>query len=288
MFGLRRGKIEFIGTPDSDYNDFIFADRDEQCLNLFFNYLAGISEKWDCVDLTDVPASSKTLLYLKKTAKTIKQLHKCPYAELPETPEIFLGSLKRKQRRELQRNSRRLEENFVVEFADYSNSAFLKEEMINFFELHQKRWKSRGCSGVFGKQTMRNFHFDIAQIFSQKGWLGLFLLKLSRVPAAALYGFKYKSKYYAYLSGFDPKYFSYNVGNLLFSYSIAECIKQNLLVFDFMRGAEEYKDRWNATPLWNKQITLTKCGMIENIQHWVFNEYWHLGNTLKYSLKIKP
>ena len=190
MFGLRRGKIEFIGTGDSDYNDFILAGRDEQCLSLFFNYLDHITEKWDCVDLIDVPENSKTLLYLKKTAKTIKPLHKCPYAELPETPEKFLGSLKRKQRRELQRTSRRLEEDFLVEFADYSNSARLREEMINFFELHQKRWKSRGYNGAFGNQAARNFHLEIAQIFSQKGWLGLFLLKLSRVSAGALYGFK--------------------------------------------------------------------------------------------------
>jgi len=102
-----------------------------------------------------------------------------------------------------------------------------------------------------------------------------------------LYGFKYMSKYYAYLSGFDPKYFPYSVGSLLFSYTIAECIKEGVLEFDFMRGGEEYKDRWNTMTKWNHQAVLIREGFLANIENWLYNEYRHQGNRLKYLLKMK-
>lgn len=287
MFGLRRGKIEFIGTPDSDYNDFILADKENECIELFINHLNNFSENWNCIDLTDISENSKTLPHLNRITKTMKPLHKCPTALLPKSPELFLNNLKRKQRRELQRTLRRLEEDFKVEFVNYSGVSWSEEEMNRFFELHQKRWESKRFSGVFAGQRVRNFHLAVAKSFSQKGWLGLFLLRLSGVPAAALYGFKYMSKYYAYLSGFDPKYFSYSVGNLLFFRAIAECIKEGICEFDFMRGAEDYKDRWNTTARWNYQAVIAREGTLASVQHWLYNEYWRQGNRLKYFLKMK-
>src|SRR5208337_586075 len=46
MFGLRMGKIEFIGTPDSDYADFILAEKSEECIKLFIEYVNNLTEKW--------------------------------------------------------------------------------------------------------------------------------------------------------------------------------------------------------------------------------------------------
>jgi CelD/BcsL family acetyltransferase involved in cellulose biosynthesis len=124
--------------------------------------------------------------------------------------------------------------------------------------------------------------------FSKKAWLGLFTLKLSGVSAASLYGFKYKSRYYAYISGFDPKYFQYNIGNILFSYSIVECIRLGLEDFDFMRGAEEYKNRWNTQDRWNYQALLFGKGIAAKFENWLYNEYWHTGNRIKSILKKTP
>lgn len=37
MFGLRRGKIAFIGTPDSDYNNFIITEKRKKPLDYSLN-----------------------------------------------------------------------------------------------------------------------------------------------------------------------------------------------------------------------------------------------------------
>jgi CelD/BcsL family acetyltransferase involved in cellulose biosynthesis len=288
MFGLRMGKIEFIGTNNADYNDFILAEKREDCIKLFMEYLGTLAEKWTCVDLSDIPENSKSLLTLCKISRTIKPIHKCPCISLPNSPDILMKSLSPNLRYDLRRNLRRLEKDgFRVNFADYSDSQAFSKGMRSFFELHQKRWISKGFSGVYAEEKTRNFALDIAKSFSQKGWLGLYLLELSDKPVSALYGFKYKSKFYSYLSGFDPAYRRYSVGKLLLSHAINECIKEGLTEFDFMCGGEEYKDRWNTLTRWNQQVILTKKGSLASFQNKLYKEYWHQGNRLKYILKIK-
>jgi CelD/BcsL family acetyltransferase involved in cellulose biosynthesis len=124
-----------------------------------------------------------------------------------------------------------------VNFADYSGTGSFDKGMRIFFELHQKRWTSKGFSGVYAEEKYRNFHLDIAKSFSQKGWVGLYSLELSDKPASALYGFKYHSKYYYYLSGLDPAFYRYSVGNLLIAHAMSQFIRQGLNEFDFMRGS---------------------------------------------------
>jgi len=287
MFGLRRGKIEFIGAPMSDYNDFIITEKHEECLKLFINYLNNVKEKWDCIDLLDVPENAECLPTLTKISSELKPIHKCPFKPLPSSYESLLQSLSHNKRRYIRRNLSRLEKSFSVEFVDYSTPQLFSEGVHFLFELHQKRWKSKGFPGAFADSRFRSFHLEIAKTFAQKNWLGLYALKLSGDVAAVDYGFKYNSKFYSYLTGFDPKYSNYSVGNMLRIYMIKKFIQEGLTEFDFLRGAEEYKDRWNAIPRWNYQAILTRNGRLANIQHWLYNQYWHQANRLKYLLKMQ-
>lgn len=287
MFRVRMGKIEFIGTPDSDYHDFILTEKSEECLKLFIDYLSNLPEKWNCIQLTDIPENAKCIPILSKISKNLKLVHKCPCVPLPKSYDTFMLGLSRNFRKDLRNNLRRLKRDFKVDFFDCSEIQSYAEGMNWLFQLHKKRWQSKGLSGAFANQKFRSFHLDIARSFSKKGWLGLLLLRLSGEPAVVSYGFKYRSKYYSYLSGFDPKYSRYGVGNLIKAYIIGKCIEEGLAGFDFMRGVESYKDRWNTITRWNRQAVITKRGFLANVQNWLYREYWRQGNRLKYLLKMQ-
>lgn len=288
MLGLRQGKIEFISTPDGDYNDFILIERKEECLRLFFDHLNRFPENWNCMDLVDIPQSSECLPFLDNVSRSLGSVHNCPFVSLPRSYEDFLKSLSHNLRYDIRRNLRRLErEGYKVSCDSYSETRSFAEGIDAFFRLHQKRWKSKGYGGVFAEERMSRFHLDIAKTLSQKGWLGLFLLNLSENPVAALYGFKYRSKFYCYLSGLDPRYGRYSIGNLLLSFVIAHCIEEGLLEFDLLRGAEEYKDRWNTTPRWNQRALIPRKNFLGNCRNWLYEEYWRQGSRLKYILRIK-
>jgi CelD/BcsL family acetyltransferase involved in cellulose biosynthesis len=285
IFGFRIGKIEFIGTPSSDYNNFILRKKSEECIKLFINYLYKLPEKWEIVELTEIPENTESLQFLGRTTKRLEPINVCPYINLPKSRELFLSQLSRNQRKYLRKNLKRLEETFTVEFRDCSEVESYTEAMEWLIELHQRRMKSKGLTGVFADPRVRNFSFDIAESFSQKGWLGLFLLKLSSKSVASLLGFKYGSKFYAYITGFDPEYSAYGVGNLIFFYAIARCIQEGLTEFDFLRGEEEYKYRWKAVTRTNFKATIYKRGFVSDFKKWliqqIYKTSWHFRRALK-------
>jgi len=287
MFGLRMGKIEFIGTPHADYNDILLTEKSEECLKLLTDYLWELPDNWKRSDLAGIPQNSRSLPFLGKLSWKSISVLKCPYIPLPRSYEAFLVSnLKRNQRKYVYRNMRNLERDFKVEIVDCSDVQSSTEGMHRLFELHQKRWESRGYSGAFAEEKFRNFHLDIAKSFSQKKWLGLHLLNASGVTVSANYGFKYQSRFYSYLTGFDPRYTKYGVGNLLHAYSIQRFIDEGLTEYDFMRGAEEYKARWNTLARLNSRAVLIRKGVAASIEYRLYEEYWNQGNWLKYFLGI--
>ena len=286
-FGLRTRKIQLIGTPQSDYSDFILAEKKEQCLTAFVKYILNEShEKWDCIELKDIPENSQTSVLLQKidkivTVANIRVIHRCPYLPLPSSISELINGLSRKFRKNLRRSQKQLEQNCKLKFIDYSSPKVCLEGMKNLFELHQKRWKTCGEPGVFTNQSVRNFHLNIAESFSRKGWLGLYAMSANDEIVACLYGFKYQSKFYYYLSGMNPFYSKYGPGNLLILFVLQKCIDDGLKEFDFLRGEEEYKTRWTSLSRKNFDVVLVKKGLCPLIRDWVARKYRFGVRSLK-------
>jgi CelD/BcsL family acetyltransferase involved in cellulose biosynthesis len=286
MFGLRRGKIEFMGTGFSDYNDFIIiAGNESQCISSFINYLQNLSEKWACVDLIDIPNKSKSLPYLKQFSHRLRSFHRCSYLPLPRSYECLIIELSGNMRRNLRKGLERASNDFKIEFDDCSDATTLSEKMNIFFNLHQRRWRAMGSAGAFAEQAGRSFNIEIANVFSQKNWLSLHIVYFSGTPVSAFYGFNFQKRMYSYLTGFDTKYSNYSVGNLLLSHVMAKSIQEGITAFDFLRGEENYKDKWGATSQWNWRVILIPKGTVKKIENWLFDSYWLQGNRIKYLIK---
>ncbi len=281
-FGIPYGQIELIGTPISDYTDFIIIDKNEECMRLFLEYLKAHSEKWSYLKLSNIKGDSKNIDALSKLSDKIRPACKCSYFALPNSYDEFLKSLGQSMRRNLRKGSKELSDNFSVEFVDCSSNDLAKFGIDCVFELHQKRWRARGFPGAFADQVTQSFHREIANKFAEKGWLGLYVLKLSGNPVAAAYGFLDKKKYYFYLQGSDlyPRYIKYAVGNQITAYAVSKSIEKGLEEFDFMRGDDAYKDRWHTIPRWNIQLIFPK-NKIFSAQYQLFHMMSDFSDKLK-------
>jgi CelD/BcsL family acetyltransferase involved in cellulose biosynthesis len=244
-FGLRTGTIEFLGSPQSDYNNFLISERQEECQGLFIQYLEKSTENWALIDLQHVPSNADHMDGIKDLLHC-RPMCDCYYIPLPSSYDAFLKGLGSSVRYKLRKDARRLSDAFDVTFEDCSGKESVEYGMSCLFSLHQKRWLEKGQKGAFNEANLRNFHQDIAKIFGEKGWLNLKLLKISGKPIAAIYGFKYGGKFYQYLNGLDPnpQYFKYGIGNQLMAHNIADCIDCGLREVDLLRGDEPYKTRW--------------------------------------------
>ena len=279
MFGLLRGKFEFIGTPDSDYNNFVIKQeksKNEEIFDLFLKYLNSVPEKWDFLNLMDIPEYSECIPFFKRAAN-LKQLTKCHYFLVPKSYEAFLKSLNYKQRGSVNNTMNKIKKNFSADLIDYSSPSMYAEGLRFLIELNKKRWASVGLCGAFPNENVCNFHFDIAQSFAKKGILGLYILKFNGKPVSGSYGFRYQSKYYAYLNGFDPEYSKFGVGSVLVPYLVDEFVKEGLTEFDFLRGDENYKLRWNGIPRWNYQAILGRQGILVGIQRRIIERVFREG-----------
>jgi CelD/BcsL family acetyltransferase involved in cellulose biosynthesis len=286
VYGFRIRKIEFIGTPKSDYNNFILTQKSEQCIKLFLEHAyQSFQKKWDSIELDDISEPS-TLKVLQKTEGQLqtvssRSLHECFYINLPKSYNSLYNQLEYKFRQNLRRSMRNLEKSHKVEFVDYSTPDESATGMQTLFDLHQKRWTIKGEEGAFANPGVRRFNLEIANLFAQLGWLSLDSLNVEGVPVASAYGFNYNFKFYYYLHGIDPAYHRYSVGNLLVVNLLKKCIEKQLKEFDFLRGDESYKGRWASLSRKNYNIILTKRKFSAKAQNWFVRTYSYQAKKLQ-------
>lgn len=267
-------KIEFIGCPQSDYNNFILINKETECLKLFFDCLIEHND-WDCLELREISEITASVDVLRKLAfenslgkLEERQISICPYMSLPDSTDVFMSGLKGDMRRNLRRRMKRLSEKFRVEIKTQNDFDSIEEAMAAFYKLHQKRWRTQGVSGVFANKELRDFHINVARLFNEKGWLGLYFLTANDDPIATIYSFDYRQKKYEYLTGFDPDYSKYGVGNLLRLHIAKDCIRNGFKEYDLMRGGEPYKAKWHTQSRKNLEIRLFHRGLFAKIYGW--------------------
>jgi CelD/BcsL family acetyltransferase involved in cellulose biosynthesis len=268
-------KISFVGSPDSDYNSFILKERNIKLLESILDYLNNHIE-WDYLELEDISEISASMdllrrIPLKKPYKhwEERQSTLCPFLTLPNSMDVFMKGLSKNMRQNLRRYSRKLEGEYRVEFKNYDEIGSVEEAMETFFQLHQKRWESRGDLGAFNKPLVRNFHIDIAKCFAEKGWLRLYFLTVNDKPISTYYSFEYNQKVYYYLGGWDPEYSRYMIGSLFMMYDIGKCIQRGLKEYDLMRGIEPYKTRWTTKARKNITVSFVRKGLFPQIYSWL-------------------
>jgi len=262
--------IEPLAFRHADYTGFILAEREIDCLKLFFNYLYD-QNGWDFIYLYDIPGTSIIPELLPKLVKALPKFEltkgvACPYVLLPTSFDIFIKAVSTKLRKNLRRCIKNLQKDYgKVELKKYDELGSVEEAMHIFIRLHQKRWNLKGMPGVYNTQKRHNFGLDAAKVLADKGWLALYFLTVNDEPIATQYCLEYKQKMYFGLGGFDPDYSKYSVGNLITAKVIEKCIEKGIKEYDFMKGDEPYKFDWTTKYRRNFNIRFVNKKLTSNL-----------------------
>jgi CelD/BcsL family acetyltransferase involved in cellulose biosynthesis len=127
------------------------------------------------------------------------------------------------------------------------------QALTSFFELHGRRWRARGESGVLADERTRAFHRLAAPRLLADGELELCVLRVGGEPVAASYTLT-RSSSYLYLFGFDPALPRLSLGSALILRSIERAIGGRRARYEFLRGAERYKYDWRAVDSWTQVL----------------------------------
>jgi CelD/BcsL family acetyltransferase involved in cellulose biosynthesis len=241
-----------MGSPDvCDYLDFIVAPgKESEFLLLLIEHLKqqGISH----LDLGPVRNDSAVITELIPIAKGLGYEFYCGQEdvsfelELPATWEEFLSALTGKERHEIRRKLRRLDDAASTQLRVVEDISEARSEIDTFLRLFAS---SRPEKAAFLTSQRAAFFYSLAEAMAPLKILKLFFLDLDGKPAAAALCFDYNSTVYLYNSGYDPQLRPLSVGLLDKVLSIRESIQRGRKKYDFLKGAEEYKYRLGGKPI---------------------------------------
>jgi len=272
LAGYRQGKLiglaplriqektaRFIGGKNvCDYQDMIVASNHQH--EFFTAMLSHLKKRGirslelgtlrsDSISLTQLPDLAKKMGY----AVVCNQVAFSYEIILPRTWESYLHMLKGKQRHEIRRKLRRLNEAGDVQFRIFERLDEISEAMDTFFSLFKA---SRPDKSEFLTEQMMSFFRLLAQRMAQQGFLRMFFLDIDQVPAAGVMCFDYNNILFLYNNGYNPQFSHLSPGFLSKVYSIRNSIEQKKLRYDLLKGDEGYKKRLGSTqvPLYQLKI----------------------------------
>jgi CelD/BcsL family acetyltransferase involved in cellulose biosynthesis len=278
--------VENIGLNLSDYGGIIYSDLDDDKMNMMFSLIKCYLNYNKLIFRFDqIPSDSKFFnilhnqsFYQDSLFVGEKKTGFSPYLPIQSSLDDHLKMLSNKFRKNLRKGEKNIEKKMGgIEFKKFTTVDSLEKNLDDFWEMHQKKMSYQDVPCFSDSQ--KGFLTEVAKKFAQNGWLNLSFLDINGQHASGVLGFEYHGKYYYYQTAFDPNY-SYSVGNIHILYILKDLISRGLKEFDFLRGDEAYKLRWQ--PLLrsnNRIIMMTKCP-ISGFQFKLLN-YMFLYNEIK-------
>jgi len=259
---VKDGRALFIGSADvCDYIDFIVVPGKER---EFFNVLLDDLNKQGikALELNPVRPDSTAMTYLLPVAQersyAVAQEQEAVSLELdlPATWDNYLNLLTKKQRHEVRRKLRRLEQAAGVNYTCSDVKAdcdLLLDKFLKLFALSPKEEKAN-----FMNPQMEAYFRNLAKAMAGLGLLKFGVLEVGGQPAAMIMGFDYNDTLYLYNSAYNPEYNHLSVGLLSKVLCIRESIQRGRKKWDFLKGAERYKYDIGGqeVPIYHLQIVM--------------------------------
>jgi len=236
--------VSFVGSQDTfDYNDFLIKRGYEEG---FYETLLQCLDEQDCrmLRLDSLIEGSTTLEHLPEMARSrgytveVEQEDVTSGVDLPGTWDEYLGLLNKKDRHELRRKLRRMDNQTDWKWYSISEPAQVAERLGEFISLMRL---SRSDKDEFMTPERERFFHNITQRMAELDQLQLYFLDMDGATVATSLCFDYRGSRLLYNSGYNPEYGYYSVGLLLNAMCLKDAIDQGLTYFDFLRGPEPYK-----------------------------------------------
>jgi CelD/BcsL family acetyltransferase involved in cellulose biosynthesis len=254
---VKNGTALFIGDTDvCDYLDFIVTPgREKEFFEIILDDIkkSGIRR----LDLKHVRPNSTVLSSLALLAQsrgfavaTVKENVSFEMG-LPSSFNEYLDALSTKQRHEVRRKLRRLNEEGTIEYRFISDGAAVTANIDTFFRMFVE---SRQDKAEFMTEKMKIFFRLLTDVMGEVGLMKLGVLELDGKPLAEIICFDYQECIYLYNSGYDPNYVSLSAGLLSKVLAIKDSIEEGKKKFDFLKGEETYKHH-----LGGKEVPLFRC-----------------------------
>jgi CelD/BcsL family acetyltransferase involved in cellulose biosynthesis len=240
------------GSDDSDNLDLVVAPGYAPAVvQSLLVYLEDHSDLWDLCELNTIPLNSPAASVLITSLVERRWVHTCVQTpccqiRLPDHWDTYFKQLPSAMRKNYSYYLRRFEKRPNFRIYRCSRQIDLLQALPALFELHQKRWCSKGKPGSFSSEKRRGFYQELSSVLLSRSWLEFWVLEVEGRPIAADYGFRYDNVVYALQAGFDPSEHANSPGFCLKGAMLKALIESGVRHYDFLAGFTKSKARWNT------------------------------------------
>lgn len=204
------------------------------------------SVDWDGLDVGDpVIEQLLNLLTSRGFARRDLPIESSWIVELPEDWAVFEKSIKKCFRRKLQK-ARRNEQLSGVEIRTLSCTAEVRENWPTIVRLHELRRTAMSQLGCFQELGFSEFLLAALSQMADRGGSLVHMAEREGCPFGMIVVLRTGRQAFLYQSGFDPAQRQLEPGHLMATVAVRGSIEAGLTHFDFLRGDEPYKARWNT------------------------------------------
>ncbi len=239
--------LEMGGKPPADYTGFLCAPRFEDvALDALGRHAASLP--FDGFNVRDVldDRVGRFLECFGASRFAIREAGTaaCPYVDLPSTWEAYLEKLGSNTRRDLRRALRAVEgiEGFRL---SYATSETASEHVDALLEMHHARWTADYSAALrrrVRRSTARLFRPLLLNALREEcATVAVVWSDGHPVAAQAAFIDREKGTFCGYMIAHDAAYARMAPGKALMAMTIRDAIASGLKIYDFTRGAEEYK-----------------------------------------------
>jgi CelD/BcsL family acetyltransferase involved in cellulose biosynthesis len=258
---IKQGIASIIGSVSvCDYQDFVLAPGNER---FFYNAILDdlLEREVNGLHLETIRPDSTIANYLLPLARErgypveYQKVDVSADIRLPSNWDEYLALLDSKQRHEIKRKMRNLQdigETSYLTIADKEQVPAAIETFLHMFP------ESRGDKAVFMTGEMQAFFRSLSLAMAGIDILRFGVLRAGDRPTAMVMFFDYDESIYLYNSAYDPAFKSMSVGIISKARCIQESIARRKRKFDFLKGPELYKSHLGGQeiPLYSCRITL--------------------------------
>jgi CelD/BcsL family acetyltransferase involved in cellulose biosynthesis len=244
-YGLKFRLLCSLGIPECDVSGFILCNDDQRVLGAIWSFIDQDKDKWDILEFYQFLEETSHLnvfanRFRQSGYKVSQKKDRHLYIPIEGAWQDFFQSRSKNLRHDLNRRLKRARENGKISYKHYSGQEISYQHINTIFEINQHSQYPH----VYQIGEERAFLQELRNSMSSNGWLDIHLLYFNETPVAYRVGFIYKNRYEDWRSGFDTNYYDLAFGKIL----LMQIIEENFLginrEIDFLRGGEDYKERW--------------------------------------------
>lgn len=239
--------LEFLGGKQSDYQTPLLhsaLEKNDSILSSAFNLVLKRLPKFHIAVLTNMPSHFQT-----SSNPFVKLWNSVAYdvsysATLPKDFGLFQSRLKTKLISDIKRQKKRLENKGVLSFEIITDKIKSDDLILTMIEQKRDRYNRTNVPDYLSKEYNRNFYIQ-HEVDDNKSFIVHFaVLRLDDEVIATHWGCIYKDYFYYLMPTYSSKYMVYSPGKILLEFLIEWAINNNIKIFDFTIGGEEYKTIW--------------------------------------------